>query len=187
MVRASLSHGHRASYDEAMSGSTVSNWIIAIAAVANVVVYYLLWRETLRQSTATREMFLESHRPALAVSIKKCVYNALTNKTFTGQILIKNHGGSAAREVTLDLQFNTIGFARIVKLGPVSVQPQDKLMMTFDFPMELQTHILAQTDGNRLCARVDGSFRGMSGVEARYSELQRYEPALRRFTPIRSD
>lgn len=85
--------------------SDTATWIIAGAAVINVIVYGGLWWETRKQIALTRALFLESHAPILSVSIKGCGYGgAPPDNGLKGKIVIKNHGTVAANQVALDFR-----------------------------------------------------------------------------------
>jgi hypothetical protein len=71
----------------------IATWIIAAAGVANVFVYVKLWQESKKQNAATaeslrlaRDAFVESHKPALAVSVINCKYFGDQAQVFDGEL-----------------------------------------------------------------------------------------------------
>jgi hypothetical protein len=71
----------------------IATWIIAGAGVANVFVYVKLWQESKKQNAATaeslrlaRDAFVESHKPALAVSVINCKYFGDQAQVFDGEL-----------------------------------------------------------------------------------------------------
>jgi hypothetical protein len=161
----------------------LANWIIAGAAVANVLVYVGLWHETRKQIALARELFLESHAPALSVAIEGCAYSG-TSAKFSGHITIANNGSTAARDVTFEVPFNTVGFERVKKIGPVVIQPKGALRESFSYDMSVQTYNVGQLDGNRLRTVIQGSYKGLGSSEYRYNEIQEFNNELGRFVAI---
>lgn len=96
--------------------NTISTWIIAGAAIANVFVYLGLWLETRKQISLTRDLFLESNRPALCVSTKKCEYSE-TEARFKMRIVTKNSGSAAANRIKLRISVD--GFNDVKNIGPI--------------------------------------------------------------------
>ena len=170
---------------------SLATWIIAAAAVANVFVYVKLWQESKKQNAATgeslrlaRDAFLESHKPALAVSVINCQYFGDTAQVFDGEIVVENSGTSSAREVGLQIRFYGGGFDAVKDIGPITIQPHVPFKVSFSFPMTSEMHRVGQLKGNRLGIRADGSYRGIDSRSYTYSELQEYDPALTRFVAI---
>lgn len=160
--------------------NTISTWIIAGAAIANVFVYLGLWLETRKQISLTRDLFLESNRPALCVSIKKCEYSE-TEARFKMRIVTKNSGSAAANRIKLRISVD--GFNDVKNIGPIAIQPHNKVIHTFAIPMNSDTYSIAQTDGHRFNLLVEGPYQGPLGHEYSYGEKQEYNGELKRFVP----
>ncbi len=160
--------------------SDVATWIIAAAAVTNVLVYLGLWHETRKQLVLTRELFLESHAPALSVAIERCTYDGTAAK-FSGHIIVVNNGSAAARDVRLRIPVNTVAFEGVKNIGPVVIQPKDALRESFSYDMSVQTYKLGQLEGNRLRALIEGTYKGVGNSEFHYSEIQEFNNELGRF------
>jgi len=162
--------------------NAVSTWVIAGAAVANVLVYLGLWLETRKQSIQTREMFLEAHKPALVGSIRECEYS--DGETFAGQIAIANHGTAIAHHVSLRLSFATVGFNGVKDIGPLAIQPHSKVKQPFCFSMKPDVYKVADTNGNRLTVLTQGSYSGIGDSKYAYNERQEYHLTHSGFVPV---
>ncbi len=154
--------------------TAIATCVIAVAAIANVLVYYGMWKQT-------EDLFRESHRPRLSVAIKKCEY-AEPEGCLKGRIVTTNHGSAVANEVNLRIRFGSCDF--IKDISRVSIQPQNKLVYTFALPVTLAGYQRGQTIGNRFNVLVEGSYKGLGNLEYKYSERQDYDPELHRFVPI---
>ena len=154
--------------------TAIATCFIAIAAFANVYVYYGMWKQT-------GDLFRESYRPRLSVAIKKCKYSE-PDGCLKGRIVTTNHGGAVANGINLRIRFVHSNF--IKDISRVSIQPQHKLVYTFALPMTLDGYERGQTIGNRSNLLVEGSYKGLGNVEYKYSERQDYDPGLHRFVPI---
>jgi hypothetical protein len=165
----------------------MSNWIIAIAACATVVVYGLISgqiaeqiRLAKEQIELTRGLFLESHAPALSVSFEKCSYSK-NDARLDGVIVIRNHGAVAAKEIDLRIEFGGTRYVRPVTR--VAIQPGNKL--TYPFALSVTEQMYEnQTQGNRLNSYVSGSYKGLSGTEYRYNEKAEFYAEFRKFVPF---
>jgi hypothetical protein len=168
--------------------TAIATCFIAAATIANVWVYWLISRKievqiilAKEQTELTRKLFLESHAPALSVSIKKCEYSEADGR-FKGRILTTNHGTAVADNVNLRISF---GGSNVIKdIGRIAIQPKNKIAHTFSLPMTADRHKTGQTDGNRFNVLVEGSYKGLADHEYSYRERQEYDPDLKRFVPI---
>ncbi len=152
----------------------LTNGIIAGASVGNVVVYFLLWRQT-------KALFLEAHQPALSVGITACWYDAQT-ETFNGQIEIANRGAVAANNVNFRIRFGAVGFNFTRDIGPIVIQPQTLLTWPMTCGMKHDTYRVTDSEGNRLWAVAEGTYRGTAKTFG-YSEHHEYYHVLNRFVP----
>jgi hypothetical protein len=169
----------------------IPTWIIALAGVGNLFVYWKLWRESQKQNAATRESldltrsaFLESHKPVLSVAVEHCQYFGDQAQEFDGEIVIDNCGTASAVEVDIWLRFNASGFEASWNITRIAIHPQIPYRASFAFPMKLEVHKMAHTEGNRIGTRADGSYKGVDGRVYSYSELQHYDTNLKRFVPV---
>jgi len=170
----------------------MSNWIIAAATVINVIVYFLLWRESRRQNAVTRasleltrNAFLESLKPVLSVSVERCEYFGDKVQEFSGEIVIDNCGGATAVEVNIWLRFNAGTLPEAAEnIASIAIHPHIPYRASFTFPMGPQVLKLAHSKGNPLGMRADGSYKGIDGRIYTYSELRYYDTKLHRFVPI---
>jgi hypothetical protein len=170
--------------------ATIATVVIAFAAIQTWLVYKCMSQQiekqigqTREQIVLTRDMFLESHRPALSVSIKKCKY-CDTTETFEGRITAKNHGTVAAHDIDLTLTFAG-GFANNPreKIASVVIQPLNKFTQSFSFSMTRNAYESGQTRGNRHNVLIQGPYKGVANSEYEYHERQEYDPKLKRFVP----
>ena len=133
-----------------------------------------------QQITLTREMFLDSHAPALSVCFEQCVYSR-DEARFDGAIVIKNHGTVAAKEIDLKITF---GGTNMVKSIPrVAIQPANELTYPFTLRLTPQSYENSRTQGNRLESYVYGSFKGLEGTNYKYNEKAELYPELAKFVP----
>lgn len=160
--------------------SNAVEWIIAGAAVANLIVYVGLWLEARKQIALTRDLFVESHKPVLSVSLVKCEHVNL-EQSLKMRIVVKNHGTVAANDVKLHIAFG--GSNAVKDIGRIAIQPQNKIVYTFSMPMTSENFHIGQTVGNRLNALIEGSYKGLSDQSYPYRERQEYDPDLNRFVP----
>ena len=171
----------------------LATWIIAFAAVVNVFVYWRISQQTREQISLTRDqigltrnLFLESNKPELSVSIENCEYSG-ADELFEGLITLTNHGAATARQVKFLIQISPLGNSGIKDIGPVTIQPKNKMKHRFSFSMPSDTYRIGQTLGNRLGALVEGSYRGLANKEFQYNERQEYDPKLGCFMPFWSE
>lgn len=154
--------------------TAIARCFIAIAALANVYVYYGMWKQT-------SDLFRESYKPRLSVAIKQCRYSNLIGR-LKGRIVTTNHRDAVANGINLRIRF---GYSNFIKdITRVSIQPQNKLVYTFVLPMTLDGYERGQTVGNRSNLLVEGSFKELGNVENKYSERQDCDPELRQLVPI---
>lgn len=172
----------------------MSNWVIAIAACATVAVYWCISRQIAEQISLardqldiaksqvelTRNLFLESHAPALSVSFERCVYSK-DDARLNGAIVIKNHGTIAAREIDLRIEFGGTRFVR--PITRVAIQPGNKLIYPLALPVTRQMYE-NQTQGNRLNSYVYGNYKGLAGSTYKYNEKAEFYAEFRRFVPF---
>jgi hypothetical protein len=170
---------------------SIATWIIAFAGLGNLFVYWKLWRESQKQNAVTRESldltrsaFLESHKPVLSVSVEKCEYFGDQAQEFDGEIVIDNCGTASAVEVNIWLRFNATGFEASRNIAGMAIHPRVPYRASFAFPMKLEVHKVAHTEGNHIGMRADGSYKGIDGRIYPYSELQHYDTNLKRFVPV---
>ena len=116
----------------------MSEWIIvastAMTAGATVVianftrktyeVYSKMSEQIGEQIRLTRDIFLESHKPMLSVSITDCVYSE-GEQRFKGRITIKNHGRAVALAIDLTMSFGGTNF--IKRIDQIAIQPQSSI------------------------------------------------------------
>ena len=138
-----------------------ATWIIAIATVANVFVYWRISQQakiqimlTKEQIELTQKLFLESHKPELSVSMENCKYSE-AGELFEGQVTLANHGAATAHQVRFRIQMG--GCQGIKDVGPVAIQPMNRIKQHFSFPMSLNTYQSGQVVGNRINALIEGS------------------------------
>ena len=138
--------------------TTLATWIIAFAAVANVFVYWRISQQvkiqillTKEQIELTRKLFLESNKPELSVSIENCEYSG-AGELFEGLITLANHGAATAHQVKFRIQISPLGHLGIKDIGPVTIQPKNKMKHRFSLPMSSDTYKIGQATGNRLGA-----------------------------------
>jgi hypothetical protein len=149
----------------------MSNWADIVTAMATVGTF-----------AAVSAAFLFSHRPMLAVSIKKCEYSE-PEATFKGQIRIANHGTAIADQV--DLTFTFGGTNALKKIDKIVIPPGDKHKETLSLSMGPDAYRLGQTKGNTLNAVIQGSYKGLL-VSYRFNARLDYDPQLKRFVPIKA-
>jgi hypothetical protein len=167
---------------------TLATWIIAIATVANVIVYFCISQQIKEQISLTKDqikltqkLFLESHKPELSVSIEDCEYSE-PDGVFEGQITFANHGATVARQVRFQIQMD--GYQGRKDIGPITIQPMNRIRQQLSFPMSRDMYQRGQTVGNRLGVLIEGSFRGLADEEYQYHERQEYAFKLNRFMPF---
>jgi hypothetical protein len=150
----------------------MSNWALILAtivtAIGTGVIAFATWRvwrvyETMskqidKQITLTRDIFLDSHAPALSVCFDKCVYSK-NDARLDGVIVIKNHGKVAAREIDLRITFGGTNMGK--SISRVAIQPGNELTYPFTLPMAAQGYENSRTQGNRLESYVYGSYKGL--------------------------
>lgn len=117
----------------------------------------------------------------MSVSIEKCEYFEGDGR-FKGRIVTRNHGTVAANNI--DLRIDSGGFVLSKQIVRVSIQPKNKLTYTFSLPMTSNEYAIGRTVGNQFNVLIQGSYKGLAGIEYKYSERQDYDPELRRFVPI---
>ena len=168
--------------------TALASIVIAFATIKTWLVYQRMSQQIEKQINQTREqigltrdMFLESHKPALSVSVKKCEYSE-TDARFNMRIVTKNHGTAVANNVTLRVSIG--GFNDIKHIGPIAIQPHNKVVHTFAIPMSADRYKVGQTDGNRFSLLVEGPYQGPAGQEYSYGERQEYYGELKRFVPF---
>ena len=93
-------------HDEAVVISTV---VIALAAIINLVVSTLLWRETRSYSKTTRDMFEASHRPYVGVHRIQFT-NDESQRKITIRAEIHNKGSVPAQRVEYEVKVVANGF-----------------------------------------------------------------------------
>jgi hypothetical protein len=88
-----------------------ATWLIAFAALGNVVVYWIISGKievqialAKEQIELTRKSFLESNAPILSVALKNCEYSE-TERGLRLRIVIGNRGPVAANQVELSMSF----------------------------------------------------------------------------------
>jgi hypothetical protein len=166
----------------------LATWIIAIATIANVLVYWRISQQVKEQIVLTKDqieltqkMFLESHRPELSVAMEDCKYSE-TDGLFEGQVTLANHGAATAHEVKLQIR---MGSSHGLKdIGPIAIQPRGKIKHQFSFPIGFTTYQSGQTAGNWLNALIEGSYTGIADHKYQYQERQEYDPKLGHFVPV---
>ena len=165
-----------------------ATWIIAFAAVANVFVYWRISQQTKEQITLTKEqidltrkLFLESHKPELSVAIGDCEYSE-PDGIFEGRIMLANHGATVARQVRFQIQMD--GYQGRKDIGPLTIQPMNRIRQQLAFPMSRDSYQRGQTVGNRLGVLIEGSYRGLADEEYQYHERQEYALKLNCFMPF---
>jgi hypothetical protein len=161
--------------------TATSSIVIASATVATWRVYQRMSKQIANQIDLTQTIFLESHRPVLSVSLEGCKYSE-TNQTFETQIVVTNHGTSAANDVNLRVSFG--GSNAIKDMNRIVIQPQNKIVQTFSIPTTSERYKLGQMVGNRFNVLVEGSYKGVADSDYRYRERQDYDPDLKRFVPV---
>jgi len=175
--------------------TAIATLFIALATFANIYVYWIISGQierqiglasdqielTRKQVEITQNLFLESHAPALSVSLEKCDYLE-PDGLLRGQIVTTNHGTAAARNANLRISFGESNFTKT--FTRISIQPLNKIAYTFSLPMTPDKHKIAQTEGNRLNVLVEGSYVGLAGKEYKYAERQEYDPEQHRFVPF---
>ena len=133
------------------------------------------------QISLSRDMFLESHRPALSISINRCKYSEVTEQ-FEGRITAKNHGTAAAHRINVTLTFAG-GFANNPRetILSIVIQPLSTFAQSFSFSMTRNAYESGQTRGNRPNVLVEGSYKGIADSTYEYHERQEYDLKLERF------
>jgi hypothetical protein len=167
---------------------TLATWIIAIAAIVNVFVYWRISEQTKEQITLTKKqieltqkLFLESHRPELSVAMDDCKYSE-PDGLFEGQVTLENHGAATAHQIKFQIR---MGSSQGLKdIGPIAIQPMGKIKQQFSFPIGLSTYQQGQTAGNWLNALIEGSYAGIGDRRYQYKERQEYDPKLGHFVPV---
>jgi hypothetical protein len=160
--------------------SDTATWIIAGAAVANLIVYGGLWWETRKQIVLTRDLFLESHAPILSVSIKGCGYGgAPPENGLKGKIVIANHGTVAANQVALNVQFG--GFNALKQISKIAIPPKRKVTVSLLLPMTAERYATGTGAENQFNALIEGSYTGVANQTYTYKDRQKYDPDLKRF------
>jgi hypothetical protein len=168
--------------------TAIATCFIAFATFVNVWVYWIISGQIERQIglandqiELTGNLFLESHAPALSVSLEECEYFE-PEGLLEGQIVTTNHGAAAADNLNLRISFGGSSF--IKTLTRISIQPLNRIAYTFSLPITPDKYKIAQTEGNRLNVLIEGSYRGRAGKEYKYAERQEYESELHRFVPF---
>ena len=173
----------------------MSEWIIvastAMTAGATVVianftrktyeVYSKMSEQIGEQIRLTRDIFLESHKPMLSVSITDCVY-CEGEQRFKGRITIKNHGRAVALAIDLTMSFGGTNF--IKRIDQIAIQPQSSIPFILSLRMGPDQYRRGQTPAEPLNLQIQGSYKGLSDQAYSYNEKQHYEPELKRFFPI---
>lgn len=167
---------------------TLATWIIAIAAIVNVFVYWRISEQTKeqiiltkKQIELTQKLFLESHRPELSVAMDDCKYSE-PDGLFEGQVTLENHGAATAHQIKFQIR---MGSSQGLKdIGPIAIQPRGKIKQQFSFPIALSTYQQGQTAGNWLNALIEGSYVGIGDRRYQYKERQEYDPKLGHFVPV---
>jgi hypothetical protein len=173
----------------------MSEWMVAASTVATAVTTVFIARFTRKtyevysnmseqigeQIQLTRDIFLESHKPMLSVSIKKCEYSE-SEGVFTGYIRIKNYGSAVANETDLTFSFGGTNF--IKRISRIAIRPKDKISYPFSFEMTANQFAAGQVEGNRINALIQGSYKGIADRIYSYNERQDFYPDLNRFTPV---
>lgn len=159
----------------------IATAVIAYAAVQTWLVYERMSGQITEQTRLTREMFLESHKPMLSVSITHCVYSE-GEQWFKGRITIKNHGTALANAIDLTMSFGGTNF--IKRIERIAIQPKSSIPFILSLRMGPDQYRKGQTPAEPLNLQVQGSYKGLSGQTYSYNEKQHYEPELKRFFPI---
>lgn len=160
--------------------TAIGTIVIAFATVGTWHVYRTMSKQIDKQIAMTRDLFLESHKPALSVSITDCEYSE-PDEILKMRIIVHNHGTDTANQVRLRISFD--GSNRGKSIGPIAIQSHGEFVDTFAFPMTLQGYETGQMPGNRLNALIEGSYQGFAGHPYPYHERQEYDGTLRCFVP----
>jgi hypothetical protein len=169
----------------------MSNWAAAVTAIATAViawattktwfVYSRMYGQVEQQTKLTHDMFLESHKPMLSASIKKCEYSE-SEGLFTGYIQIKNYGSVVANQIDLTFAFGGTNF--IKKVSQIAIRPKDKIRYPLSLKMTAHQYSAGCTEGNRIDALIYGSYKGIADQTYSYNERQHFYPELKRFVPV---
>lgn len=103
-------------------------------------------------------------------------------ESFKGQIEIANRGPVAAHNVDFRIRFGTVGFDFTKDIGPIVIQPQALLTWPISCHMKHDAYRVADSDGNRLWAVAEGTYRGTAKTFG-YNEHHEYYYVLNRFVP----
>ena len=165
----------------------MSNWVTAIATVVIAwatiktwFVYSRMYGQVAEQTRLTRDMFLESHRPMLSVSITDCVYSE-GEELLKGRIKLKNHGTAVANQIDLSMSFGGTNF--IKKIDRIAIQPKDKITHTLSLEIARNQYEAGKVEGNRINVLIQGSYKGIANQTYSYNERQNYDPDLKHFVP----
>jgi hypothetical protein len=139
-----------------------------------------MYGQLAEQTKLTRDMFLESHRPMLSVSITNCVYSE-GEERFKGRIKIKNHGSTVANQIDLSLSFGGTNFTK--KIDRIAIQPKDKITYTLLLNITCNQYEAGKVEGNRINTLIQGSYKGIADQMYSYNERQNYDPDLAQFVP----
>jgi hypothetical protein len=158
----------------------VATIVIAYAAWQTWHVYQRMSEQVEKQIGLTRDLFLESHAPILAVSIKRCGYaDAPAEGGLKGTIVIANHGTVAANEITLNVNFG--GFNAPKQISKIAIPPKGKVKLTLFIPMTAERYATGTGAENHFNALIEGSYTGVGGRMYPYKDRQNYDPDLKRF------
>ena len=84
--------------------TAIATCFIAIAALANVYVYYGMWKQT-------SDLFRESYKPRLSVAIQ-AMQIFESDGRLKGRIVTTNHGDAVANGINLRIRFGYSNFTK---------------------------------------------------------------------------
>jgi hypothetical protein len=170
---------------------TKATWIIALAAIVNVYVYWRISRQTRKQisltekeAELTRELFEQANRPRLSVVIDSCTLSVQSPSAvrIEGEMMVTNLGTITAANLSIDLRLATdtrVWFHQ--RFGPLMLHPQEP-------HRESISSDIGNLPARRLKATITCSYTGTgehkTGIGERtytYKDEQSYDPDKGRF------
>jgi hypothetical protein len=157
---------------QSLDSTTLATWVIALATIVNIFIYWQV-------SHQTRELFVVSNRPAIAIDIERGQY-AVPDLRFTAQMVAKNHGTVTATDLSIRLAMAPHLERQI---GPLVVHANGT--HTESVTMELGLNSYRQ--GNAFEALLEFSYKGVGERLYRHTEKQSYDYQTYRFVPFWSN